>query len=174
MKTRLLIIITLVGFLSLFSFIPHNAYACSCSSYPDYLLTLSGSSTAFQGTVTKIIQDDHYEEVYFDITFPQKGIYQTGEYVIEQSKRSSCAVNYNIGETYQVFTYNDGILDTTDMCSTKQITGFSEYSHEDENGQIEHYREDYSILTQYNLGSIIIPVSIAIIIPSFIVWRKRK
>ncbi len=175
MKIIFLAIIASVGFLSLTSFIPHNAYACSCSSYPDYLQTLMESSSAFQGTVTKIIQNDNYEEVYFDITFPQKGVSQTNGYVIEQSKRSSCAVNYNVGETYQVFTYNgDGIFRTTNMCSTKQITGFSEYSHEDENGQIEHFREDYNILTQYNLGSIIIPVAIAIIIPSFIIWRIRK
>ncbi|QLH07173.1 hypothetical protein [Nitrosopumilus ureiphilus] len=173
MKTRLLIIVGL-GVLSLISFIPHNAHACSCNGYPDYLRTLLESRSAFQGTVTKIIQADNYEEIYFDITFPQKGI-SSGKYVIEQSKRSSCAVNYNVGETYQVFTYNEvGALGTTNMCDTKQITGFSEYSHEDENGQIEHYREDYNILTQYNLGTIIIPISIAIIIPSFVVWRKRK
>ena len=90
MKTRLLIIIASVGFLSLASFISHNAYACSCSIYPDYLQTLMESRAAFQGTVTKIIQNDHYEEVYFDITFPQKGVSQTNGYVIEQSKRSSC------------------------------------------------------------------------------------
>ena len=175
MRTRVLIIIASISFLSLASFIPHNAYACSCASYPDYLQTLMESRAAFQGTVTKIIQNDHYEEVYFDITFPQKGVSQTNGYVIEQSKRSSCAVNYNIGETYQVFMYNDdGIIGTTNMCSTKQITGFSEYSHEDENGQIEHYREDYNILTQYNLGSILLPMAIAIIILSVVVWRKRK
>ncbi|MCV0366347.1 MAG: hypothetical protein K5798_03650 [Nitrosopumilus sp.] len=174
MKTRIPTIIVLISFLSIFSFIPHNAYACSCNSYPDFLQTLMESRYAFQGTVTKIIQNDNYEEVYFDVTFPQKGV-SFGEYVIEQSKRSSCAVNYNAGETYQVFTYNEvGILGATNMCDTKQITGFSEYSHEDENGQIEHYREDYNILTQYNLGTIIIPVAIAIIIPSFIVWRKIK
>jgi hypothetical protein len=60
------------------------------------------------------------------------------------------------------------------MCSTKQITGFSEYWHEDEDGQIEHYREDYNIFTQYNLGTLLIPISITIIIPCFVVWRKRK
>lgn len=174
MKTRFLIIIA-IGFLSLLSFIPHTAYACSCDGYPDYLRILMESESAFQGTVTKIIQNDHIEEVYFDITFPQKGISNSGEYMVEQYLGSSCALNYNIGETYQVFTHNDRmILGTTNMCSTKQITGFDEYFHEDENGQIEHYRYDYNILTQYNLGTIIIPLSIAIIIPSFIVWRKRK
>lgn len=133
------------------------------------------SNTAFQGTVTKIIQNEPYHEVYFDITFPQKGISQTGEYMIEQYRGSSCAVNYNIGEIYQVFTYNDDvILGTTNMCSTKQITGFYEYSHEDKHGRIDHYREDYNILTQYNMRTIILPISIAIIIPSFIVWKKRK
>ena len=174
MKTRLLIIFALVGFLSLILFIPHNAYACSCDGYPDYLQILMKSNSAFQGTVTKIIQNDYYEEIYFDITFPQKEISQTGEYVIEQSKMNGCTVNYNIGETYQVFMYDNSRLGTTNMCSTKQITGFSEYSHEDDNGQIEYYREYYNILTQYNLGSIIIPISIVIIIPSFIIWRKRK
>ncbi|MCV0413225.1 hypothetical protein [Nitrosarchaeum sp.] len=172
MKTRLFMIF---GFLLLGSFIPNNAYACSCNVYPDYLRTLIESSSAFQGTVTKIIQNDIYEEVYFDITFPQKGISSTNEYMIKQTKLSSCAVNYNVGETYQVFTYNgEGIRGMTNMCSTKQITGFSEYSHEDENGLVEHYRENYNILTQYDLGTIIISISVVIIIPSIVVWRKRK
>ena len=172
MKTALLAIL---GFLPLISFIPHNAYACSCDGYPDFLRTLMESNSAFQGTVTKIIQNDNYEEVYFDITFPQKEISFIDEYMIKQTKLSSCAVNYNVGETYQVFMYDgEGIRGTTNMCSTKQITGFNEYSHEDENGQLEHFREDYNIFIQYNLGTIIIPVAIAIIIPSFIIWRKRK
>ncbi|MCV0410120.1 hypothetical protein [Nitrosopumilus sp.] len=174
MKTRVLIIFTLCIF-SLFSFIPHDAYACSCVSYPDYLRILMESKSAFQGTVTKIIENGNYEKIYFDITFPQKGISNADEHAIEQLTLSSCSVNYKIGETYQVFTHNNnGISGTTGICDTKQITGFSEYSHEDENGQIEYYREDYNILTQYNLGTIIIPVAIAIIIPSFVVWRKRK
>ena len=175
MKTRLFAIFVLVSCLSLILFIPPNASACSCAGYPDYLQILMESKTAFQGTVTKIIQDDHYEEVYFDIVFPQKGISNTGEHVIEQSRLSSCAVSYNVGETYQVFTHNvDGFVGTTGMCDTKQITGFSEYSHEDENGQIEYFREDYNVFTQYNLGTIIVPLSVAIIIPCFVIWRKRK
>lgn len=175
MKSKFLIIFTLGTILSLFVFIPQNAYACSCNGYPDYIQTFMESNSAFQGTVTKIVQNENYEEVYFDITFPQKGITQTGEYVIEQSKWNGCAVNYNIGQTYQVFTYiQDGIVGSTDMCSTKPISGFSVYSHEDENGQIQNYREDYNILTQYNMFGIILPISIAIIIPSFVVWRKRK
>ena len=90
-------------------------------------------------------------------------------------RMSGCSVDYKIGETYQVFTYyDDGIMGSTNVCSTKQISGFDEYSHEDENGVLEHYREDYNILTQYNLFSIILLISIAIIIPSFVVWRKRK
>lgn len=176
MKTRLLIMFTLVGFSSLISFIPHNAYACSCDGYPDYLRTFTESTTAFQGKVTKIIQiEPYHEEVYFDITFPQKEVSHYGEYVINQYRGSSCVVDYKIGEIYQVFTYPyDQLMSDTNMCDTKQITGFSEYSHEDENGKIEYYREDYNILTQYNLGTIIIPLLIAIIIPCFVVWRKRK
>ena len=176
MKSKFLIIFTLGTILSLFVSIPQNAYACSCNGYPDYIQTFMESNSAFQGTVTKIVDNnEYYEEIYFDVTFPQKGIIQTGEYIIENSKRSSCSVNYNIGQTYQVFTYNnDRMMGSTDMCSTKPISGFSVYSHEDENGQIQNYREDYNILTQYNMFSIIIPISIAIIIPSFVVWRKRK
>lgn len=173
MKTKLLIIFALC-IISLLSFIPHYAYACSCIGYPDYLRTLLESKSAFQGTVTKIIQNDDYEEIYFDVTFPQKGI-SSDKYVIEQSNRNSCAVNYIIGETYQVFTHNEvGALGTTNMCDTKPITGFDEYTHEDENGKIEYFREDYNIITQYNLGTIILPVAIAIVIPSLIIWRKRK
>lgn len=174
MKTRLLLIFALCIF-SLLSFTPHYAYACSCASYPDYLRTLMESKSAFQGTVTKIIKDGNHEKVYFDITFPQKGIPNTDEHVIEQLTLSSCSVNYKIGETYQVFTHNDnGLTGTTGICDTKQITGFDEYTHEDENGKIEYFREDYNIITQYNLGTIILPVAIAIVIPSLIIWRKRK
>jgi hypothetical protein len=133
------------------------------------------SKSAFQGTVTKITEDGNHKKVYFDITFPQKGIPNNDEYVIEQLTLSSCSVNYKIGETYQVFTHNNnGLVGTTGICDTKQITGFNEYSHEDENGKIEHYREDYNIFTQYNLGTIVLPVVIAIVIPSLLIWRKRK
>ncbi|MCV0391961.1 MAG: hypothetical protein K5790_01560 [Nitrosopumilus sp.] len=173
MKTRLLIVIGL-GLMSFLTFIPHNAYACSCDGYPDYLRLLMEYDTAFQGTVTKIIQNDHNQEIHFDVTLPQKNISQTNEFVLEQSLWNSCIVNYNVGETYQVFVYGDSTIGKTNMCSTKQITGFHEYSHEDENGQIEHFREDYNILTQYNLGTIILPIITAMIIPSIIVWRKRK
>lgn len=174
MKTRLLIILAL-GFSSSFSFIPHNAYACSCVSYPDYLQTLMESRSSFQGTVTKIIADGNHEKVYFDITFPQKGIPNTNEYVVEQLTLSTCSVNYKIGETYQVFTHNDnGIIGTTGMCDTKQITGFDEYSHEDENGRIEHFREYYNIFTQYSFTTIILLMTISVAVVSFFVWRIRK
>ena len=174
MKTRFLIIFALC-FFPLLSLTPHDAYACSCVSYPDYLRTLMESKSAFQGIVTKTITDGNHEKVYFDITFSQKGITNTDEYVVEQSTASSCSVNYKIGETYQVFTHNNnGLVDTTGICDTKQITGFDEYAHEDENGNIEYFREDYNLLTQYNLGTIILPVIIAIVVPSLIIWRKRK
>ena len=174
MKSRVLIIFTLVCFLSLLSSLPHNAYACSCGGNPDFLLTWTGSAGAFQANVTKVEENGNNQKVYFDISLTQKGFY-SGEYILQQSTFSTCTVHYNIGETYQVFLWqNESRFLETDICSSKQITGFDEYSHEDENGQMQHYREDYNILTQYNLGSIIIPISIAIIIPSFIVWRKRK
>lgn len=173
MKTRFLIMFSL-GIVSSLLFTPHDAHACSCDSYPDYLRILMESKAAFQGTVTKIIKDGNHEKVYFDVTFPQKGIPNTGEHVIEQLTVSSCSVNYKIGETYQVFTHNNGLIGTTGICDTKQITGFDEYTHEDENGKIEHFREDYNIITQYNLGTIILPIVIAIIIPSLIIWRKKK
>ncbi len=174
MKSGLLIIITLVGFLFLLSSFPHNAYACSCAGNPDFLLTWTGSAGAFQANVTKVEENGNNQKVYFDISLTQKGFY-LGEYILQQSTFSTCTVHYNIGETYQVFLWqNESRFLETNICDSKQITGFDEYSHEDEDGQMQHYREDYNILTQYNLGSIIIPVSIAIIIPSFIVWRKRK
>lgn len=53
------------------------------------------------------------------------------------------AVLTNIGETYQVFTYSrDKITHETSICTTKQISGFDEYSYEDEFGQIKHYSQD--------------------------------
>ncbi len=84
----------------------------------------------------------------------------------------SVVVQQNCDRGFQVRFKNQFL--GTDICSSKQITGFDEYSHEDENGQMQHYREDYNILTQYNLGTLIIPVSITIIIPCFVVWKKRK
>lgn len=163
-----------VCFFTLILFLTNNAYACSCIAFPDYLQTLMESKAAFQGTVTKIIPDGNYEEIYFDVTFPQKGTFADNQHMIKQLKLSSCAVNYKIGETYQVFTHNDGLVGTTGICDTKQITGFNEYSHEDESGKIEHYREDYNIFTQYNFATIIVPVVIPVAVVSFFVWRKRK
>ncbi|MDH3312382.1 MAG: hypothetical protein OEM28_04440 [Nitrosopumilus sp.] len=60
----------------------------------------------------------------------------------------------------------------TDICSTKQISGLDEGSHED--GEIEYYRQDYNFFIQYSLFSSIIPVSITAIIVEIIIWRKRK
>jgi hypothetical protein len=174
MKAILLIVFVLACFLFLFSSLPHNAYACSCGGNHDFLLTWTGSTGAFQANVTKIEENGNNQKVYFDISSTQKGFY-SGEYALEQSTFSTCTVHYNIGETYQVFLWpnESGILET-DICSSKQITGFDEYSYEGEDGQMQHYREDYNILTQYSLLSMIIPVSVAMIIPSFIVWRIRK
>ena len=174
MKTRVLIIFALVVFLSLLSSLPQNAYACSCVGNPDFLLTWTGSAGAFQANVTKVEENGYNQKVYFDISLTQKGFY-SGEYILQQSTFSTCTIHYNIGETYQVFLWqNEYRFLETNMCDSKQITGFDEYSYEDENGQMQHSREDYNFLTQYSLGSLIIPISAAIIIPIFVVWRKRK
>jgi hypothetical protein len=173
MKSRLLIIIGFVGFLSLISFIPHNAYACSCGGKPDFLLTWMTSEGAFQANVTKVEQNGDSQKIYFDISLTQKGLY-SGHYVHEQYSRSTCNVDYTAGETYQVFMWASGnqMFRETDICSTKQITGFDEYSHEDEHGQMQHYRQEYNFFTQYNLLSLIIPAIIASIFVGFLIRRK--
>ena len=164
----------LVSFLLLLSSFSQNAHACSCGGNPDFLLTWIGSAGAFQANVTKIDENGNNQKVYFDINLTQKGLY-LGEYILQQSTFSTCNVNYNIGETYQIFLWpSESRYLQADICSTKQISGFNEYSHEDENGQIQHYREDYNFFTQFGLVSMIVPVLIAITIPSFVVWRKRK
>ena len=181
MKTTLLTMFTLIGFVI---FLP-NAYACSCDGYPDYMRVLNESKSAFHGTVKDIQTDEGPRKITFDIHQIQKGNYSYGNYTLVDSsiiyygndmiKMGGCSVDYKIGETYQVFTFNEvGHLGSTNMCSTKQISGFDEYYHEPVTGQKEYSRVDYHILTQYNMFSIIIPISIAIIIPSVVIWRKRK
>ena len=162
------------------------SFACSCSSSPDILMTWMGSSGAFQGTVKDVQTGEGPRKVIFDIHQVQKGNYPYGNYTLEDSsimhydnqvtKASSCSVDYKIGETYQVFVYDGNRMEigTTDICSTKQISGFDEYSHEDENGDIQHYKYDYNFFSQYSVFSLIILVFIPAIIVGVIVWRKRK
>ena len=170
------VIFTMIITLLVVSFVTTDAYACSCGAYPDFLLTWMTSDGAFQANVSEIEKEGNNEKIHFDISLTQKGIY-SGHYIHEQYYGNTCNVDYNLGETYQVFMWsnngNSGYKDT-DICSTKQITGFSEYSHEDEYGNMQHYREDYNFFTQYNLLSLIIPVAIAVIIMGIIIWRKRK
>ena len=162
-----------------------DSFACSCSSYPDFLTTWTGSDGAFQATVKDILTGDGPRKVIFDIHQVQKGSYPYGDYIFEDLsiihygedtiQRSSCSVDYKIGETYQVFTYGGNqVIGETNICSTKQISGFDEYSHEDEYGQMQHYRQDYSFFSQYNLFSLVIPVAIPAIIAGVVIWRKRR
>ena len=165
--------------------IPYS-FACSCSSSPDILMTWIGSSGAFQGTVKDVLTGEGPRKVIFDIHQVQKGNYPYGNYTLEDSsimhydnqvtKASSCSVDYKIGETYQVFVYDGNRMEigSTDICSTKQISGFDEYSHEDENGQIQHYRHDYNLFSQYGIFSLIISASILGVSIGVVVWRKRR
>jgi hypothetical protein len=148
-------------------------------------MTWMESDGAFQGTVKDILTYEGPRKVTFDIHQVQKGGYSYGNYTLGDSsiihhgkdmiQISSCSVDYKIGETYQVFVYSGNqMMGSTDMCSIKQISGFDEYSHEDEDGQLQHYRQDYNFLTQYSIFSLIIPVSITAMIAGIIVWRKRK
>ena len=162
-----------------------DSFACSCSSSPDILMTWMGSSGAFQGAVRDIQTGEGPRKIIFDIHQVQKGNYPYGNYLFEDSSIihhtnqlttiSSCSVDYKIGETYQVFVYdgNRMTVGKTDICSTKQISGFDEYLHEDEKGQIQHYRHNYNFFSQYSMFSLIIPMFIPVIIV-MILWRKRK
>ena len=143
------------------------------------------STGAFQGTVKHIQAGEGPRKVTFDIHQVQRENYPYGNYTLVDSsiiylgkdmiQMSSCSVDYKIGEKYQVFTFSGGqMMGETNMCSTKQISGFDEYFHEDEDGQIQHYRQDYNFFVQYSLFSLIIPVSITAMITGIIVWRKRK
>lgn len=162
-----------------------DAHACSCSSYPDFLEVWMDSDGAFQGTVKDVFTGDGPRKVLFDIHHVQKGSYPHGEYLLEDSSiiygddgtvmTSSCEVYYKIGETYQVFAYGEDSLPSgTNVCSTKQISGFNERSREDDNGQIQHYVAGYNFFTQYSLFSLIVPVSLVSVITGIVVWRTRK
>ena len=178
-------ILLAVLFLILIPISIQESFACSCSAYPDFLMAWMESTGAFQGTVKHIPAGEGPRKVTFDIHQIQKGNYPYGNYTLVDSsiiyhdkdmiQMSSCSVDYKIGETYQVFTYG-GIQMTgeTNMCSTKQISGFDEGSHEDEDGQIQYYRQDYNFFVQYNLISLILPMSVTVIIVGIIIWRKRK
>lgn len=177
MNKTILILFAIV----IFSNMTNQAYACSCA-HPDFLLTWMGSSGAFQGTVKEIMRGDGPTKVVFDIHMIQKGIYNFGNYTLNDQNTayfdgntvmmSSCGVDYKIGETYQVFEWPRS---SPVICDTKQVSGYDEYSDEDENGQIHNYRVDYNYFTQYSFWSLIIPITIVVIIPLIIIiWRKRK
>ena len=162
-----------------------DSFACSCSSYPDFLMTWAESDGAFQATVKDILTGEGPRKVIFDIHQVQKGDYPYGDYIFEDSsiirygegtiQASSCSVDYKRGETYQVFMYDRSHgIGWTGICSTKQISGFDTYSHEDEYGQIQHYRQDYSFFIQYSLFSLAIPVAIPAAIAGIVIWRKRR
>ena len=163
----------------------HDSFACSCSSHPDFLMTWTESDGAFQGTVKDILTDNGPRKVIFDIHQVQKGNYPHGSYALEDSstmyhskdivKVSTCSVDYKIGETYQVFVYGESkTTGKANMCSTKQISGFDEYTHDDEYGQMQHYRQDYNFFSQYSILSLITPAVIMAIVAGIIVWRKGK
>ncbi len=181
MKIGILILLLII--LTIFQV--HDSFACSCSSHPDFLMAWMESDGAFQGTVKGILTDEGPRKVIFDIHHVQKGNYPYGNYTLGDSsiihhgkdmiRVSSCSVDYKIGETYQVFAYGGSqMTGETGICSTKQISGFEEYSHEDGNGQIQQHREDYNFLAQYSLFSLIMPVAIAAIVAGIVIWRKRK
>ena len=163
-----------------------NSFACSCSSNPDFLMAWTESEGAFQATVKDVIAGDGPRKIIFDIHQVQKGTYPYGEYVFDDSSiiyygndtilASSCKVDYKIGETYQVFIYaGSQATGATNMCTTKQISGFYESSHEDEYGQVQHYRQDYSFFGQYSMLLLSALITIlAITITGVAVWRKRK
>ena len=183
MKVKLLILL----FMTLVTLQVQDSFACSCSSSPDILMTWIESSGAFQGTVKDVLTGEGPQKVIFDIHQVQKGNYPYGNYTLEDSstihydnnivKGSSCSVDYKIGETYQVFVYGGNKMESTGetyICSTKQISGFDEYSHEDEKGQIQYYKHDYNFFSQYSMFSLVIPLFIFGMIAGVIMWRKRK
>ncbi len=181
MKTGFLITLLII----LVTLQVQDSFACSCSSYPDFLMAWTESDGAFQGTVKGIMTDEGPRKVTFDIHQVQKGNYPYGNYTLGDSgiinhgkdliTVSSCGVDYQIGETCQVFVHDGNSMGgDTNMCSTKQISGFDEYSHEDEYGQMQHYKQDYNFFVQYNLFSLIIPADIMAIVTGIIIWRKRK
>ena len=176
--------LVLAGFIGI-SITVDYAYACSCSSNPDFLIVWMESSGAFQGTVKEILIGEGPRKVLFDVHQVQKGNYPNGNYTMEDSnivysgkdmvKFSTCSVDYKIGETYQVFTFNGNqIIGETNICTTKQISGYEEWSHEDEEGKIQHYREGYNFFTQYSLFSLIPAIAITPIIVGIVIWRKRR
>ena len=169
------------------SFAIADAYACSCSANPDFLMVWMESDGAFQGTVKDVYIDSGPRKVVFDIHQIQKGSYPYGDYIFEdasiirhsdgKSQGSTCSVNYKIGQTYQVFVYGGSVNQVpghTGICSTMQISGFDEYSREDKDGQIQHYRQAYNFFTQYGFFSSIIPVSAVAITAGVIAWRRRR
>ena len=162
-----------------------DSFACSCAPDPDFLMALTESEGAFQATVKDVLTGDGPRKIIFDIHQVQKGSYPHGEYVFEDSsviyywtgaiQDSSCKVDYKIGKTYQVFIYAEGQgASATNMCTTKQISGFYEGSHEDGEGQTQDYRQDYSFFGRYSMLLLSALIIILAIITGVVVWRKRK
>lgn len=161
-----------------------DSFACSCNSDPDFLAVWAESDGAFQGTVMDVTQGEGPRKVTFDIHLVLKGSYPYGKYVLEDSsvvylewgavRHSSCEVYYKVGETYQVFVYGESPAGSTGICTTKQISGFEEYSREGQDGQVQHRRQNHYIFDQYGFLSLIVPsVAISAIVAGALVWRQE-
>ena len=162
-----------------------NSFACTCASDSDFSRVLAESEGAFQATVKDVLVGDGPRKIIFDIHQVQKGSYPHGEYIFHDSsvvyywtgvvRDSSCSVNYKIGETYQVYIYAESqTASATNMCTTKQISGFNEGSYEEGWGQTQHYRQDYGFFGRYGMLSLFALTAILATITGVVVWIKRK
>ena len=162
-----------------------NSFACTCASDSDFSMVLAESEGAFQATVKDVLTGDGPRKIIFDIHQVQKGSYPHGEYIFHDSsvvyywtgvvRDGSCKVDYKIGETYQVFIHAESQgASATNMCTTKQISGFNEGSYEDGQGQIQHYGQDHSFFGRYSILLLCALTAILAIITGVVVWIKRK
>lgn len=161
-----------------------DSLACSCGSEPDFLTAWAGADGAFQGTVIDVLEGEGPRKIVFDVHLVQKGVYPYGKYVFEDHsvidlgdgmvQSSSCKVNYQRGETYQVFVHGGLSAASAGICTTKQISGFKEYSQEGEDGQMQHHILYYSFFDQYGLLSLPFAIVVPAIIAGALIWIRKR
>lgn len=112
---RIVLLILLLAFIIITSLGHERAFACSCAEI-NVMDSLEHSSTVFVGTVlSKSIVGDHQ----FQVEKMWKGELNDG--FVYSRNDGMCGIEFNVGETYLIFTSNVGGKETTNVCSGNKL-----------------------------------------------------
>ncbi|HMA37066.1 MAG TPA: hypothetical protein VKY74_21600 [Chloroflexia bacterium] len=110
---------------------PRNAYACSCAPPPPLAEDFRGAAAVFSGTVRAIQVTGHSPDnstaqarpfldptaVVLDVTAAWKGVHQAQVVVHTGGLGIGCGFEFQSGQTYLVFAYQQGAELSTALCT---------------------------------------------------------